>query len=190
MKQCANGCGRPAESPKPGPGKPPKYCGEACRKEDRKHKRVTYSARDYAKHKTNIRERHARNYRKTKEQTITRVSRNNRINAEAVAKYKADYRRSPTGKANGTRYLHERRARERTALVEQIDRRVVWKRDKGLCGICGSAADSANWDLDHIIPLGPGDHIYANVRVTHPSCNKAKSSEDRRILTQWKQSLD
>lgn len=68
-----------------------------------------------------------------------------------------------------------RRARKRGAFVERVYRRVVWRRDGGVCGICGLAADPAGWHLDHVVPLAlGGEHSYANVQVSHPSCNLAK----------------
>lgn len=73
--------------------------------------------------------------------------------------------------------FHNRRAREMAAFVERVDSAVVWQRDSGVCGICGTLADSATWHLDHIIPLSRGGtHEYANVQVSHPFCNKSKGN--------------
>lgn len=79
-----------------------------------------------------------------------------------------------------------RRSRKRDVFVEDVDRDAVFDRDKGICGICGLPTDYENWDLDHIVPLGPGDHSYANVRVTHPSCNRKKIAQDKKILAEWR----
>lgn len=70
----------------------------------------------------------------------------------------------------------ERRAmRKRNAFVEDIDREAVWKRDAGMCGICGQPADPSNWQLDHKRPLARGGlHAYINVQVSHPRCNARK----------------
>ncbi len=69
-----------------------------------------------------------------------------------------------------------RRAQIRGAWVEDVDRTVVWKRDQGVCYLCGRAADPQQWDLDHVHPLSKGgEHSYANVAVTHPSCNRSKN---------------
>jgi 5-methylcytosine-specific restriction endonuclease McrA len=68
----------------------------------------------------------------------------------------------------------ERRARERGMFVEHVDRQVVFKRDRGICQICNSPVDPNDYHIDHIIPLDPGEHSYANIQLAHPSCNKSK----------------
>jgi 5-methylcytosine-specific restriction endonuclease McrA len=67
------------------------------------------------------------------------------------------------------------RMKLKEAYVEPVSRRVVWERDKGICGICGEPADRKLWHLDHITPLVLGGlHCYENVQVSHPRCNMAK----------------
>lgn len=71
----------------------------------------------------------------------------------------------------------KRRGRMGAALVETVQRVVVWERDKGVCGICGRPADAASWHLDHIVPLSRGGpHSYANTQVSHPFCNLSKGA--------------
>jgi 5-methylcytosine-specific restriction endonuclease McrA len=82
-----------------------------------------------------------------------------------------------------------RRARKRGAFVEKVDRQVVWIRDKGICYLCQQPADPDNWNLEHIIPLGPGPHSYTNVAVAHPTCNQRKATMDRVVLAAWKMGL-
>jgi hypothetical protein len=56
--------------------------------------------------------------------------------------------------------------------IDDVDRAVVFERDRGVCGICGEGVDPADFHVDHIVPLlEGGEHSYANVRVAHPSCN-------------------
>ena len=75
-------------------------------------------------------------------------------------------------------YAAARHARLRGQFVERVYRSVVFKRDRGLCGICRKAADAANWHLDHIVPLSRGgEHGYANVQVSHPFCNVSKGAK-------------
>lgn len=70
-----------------------------------------------------------------------------------------------------------RRARQREAFVENVDSRVVWERDRGICGICGEPADAGDWHVDHVIPIARGgEHSYANVQVSHPYCNRSKAA--------------
>jgi hypothetical protein len=70
-----------------------------------------------------------------------------------------------------------RRARMFAAFVEDVDRRLVWERDGGLCHICGLAANPMEWHLDHVRALARGGkHSYVNTAVSHPSCNIRKSA--------------
>lgn len=83
---------------------------------------------------------------------------------------------------------HKRRARKREAsVVEDIDRTLVFVRDKGKCQECEIDVDILDWHMDHIIPLGPGNHTYDNVRVTCEPCNLKKIGRDKRILAQWRE---
>jgi len=59
-------------------------------------------------------------------------------------------------------------------FVEHVDPWVLLKRDKGRCGICGKKVDPLNFHIDHVIPLDPGEHSYANTQVAHPVCNMQK----------------
>lgn len=73
---------------------------------------------------------------------------------------------------------HRRRARLRRAFVAPVDRQQIWKRDAGLCGICGGPAEPTEWHLDHIVPLSRGgSHEPRNVQVSHPTCNLRKGAQ-------------
>ena len=72
---------------------------------------------------------------------------------------------------------HRRRSRKLNAFVEDVDHAVVFKRDSGICGICNLSVDPTDWHLDHVVPLCKGgEHSYANVQVSHPSCNMQKGA--------------
>lgn len=76
--------------------------------------------------------------------------------------------------SGGARY----RARKVEQFVEVVDPQVVWERDEGVCGMCGQAADRADWQLDHIVPISKGgEHSYANTQVSHPTCNRRKGAK-------------
>lgn len=61
--------------------------------------------------------------------------------------------------------------------MEHVDPRVLWQRDEGVCGICAQPIEGG-FDVDHIIPLvAGGEHSYANTRIAHPTCNRAKGRE-------------
>lgn len=95
---------------------------------------------------------------------------------------------------NKDQYLdsaRRRRARRRGALIEPIERQIVWQRDEGVCHICGQPADPVNWHLDHIIPLCAGGvEAYWNVAVSHPRCNDSKGKADPRVDLRWAFLLD
>lgn len=71
-----------------------------------------------------------------------------------------------------------RRARKVNVFVEDVDRDIVFARDKGKCGICNKKIDpAAPFDIDHVIPLSlGGKHSYANVQISHPVCNRRKGN--------------
>jgi 5-methylcytosine-specific restriction endonuclease McrA len=138
--------------------------------------RKAYIAAYYLAHKKQISEREARRYQHKRDEILKRN-----------AAYKTKWAATPKGQAVGFRENGRRRARKRSAFVEDISRANVFARDKGICGICAQAVDPSNWHLDHIIPLGPGDHSYANVRVTHPECNLAKIAQDQREIAKWRE---
>lgn len=67
-----------------------------------------------------------------------------------------------------------RRALIREAFVEDVDPKVVFERDGGICGICDEAIEGA-FDVDHVVPLAHGgEHSYGNVRATHVKCNRQR----------------
>jgi hypothetical protein len=76
-----------------------------------------------------------------------------------------------------------RRARRQGAFIEDVDRKVVFLNDTGICQwqYCSEASpfvDPQNWHLDHIQPLSKGgEHSYANTQVMHPTCNIRKGAQ-------------
>lgn len=71
-----------------------------------------------------------------------------------------------------------RRAAQRGAQAERVDRDVVGERDGWRC-FCGKRINRAiaypdpmSPSLDHVIPLAQrGPHTYANTRIAHLTCN-------------------
>ena len=114
-----------------------------------------------------------------------------KTNAERVNEHNRRYNAKNTAMANAwrqkwadanpdrrTEYAAVRRARLLGQFVERVYRSVVFKRDKGRCGICRRKVDPANWHLDHIVPISRGgEHSYANVQVAHPFCNVSKGAK-------------
>ncbi len=127
-----------------------------------------------------------------------------RENAERVKRRKAEYRRENLGKiqeknaayyqANSDRlkaksiaYCKEnpekvnihsaaRRARKAAApIVENVDRRVLFERDGGICHLCNLPVEWSDMHGDHIVSLKRGgDHSYANMATSHSRCNLRK----------------
>lgn len=83
-----------------------------------------------------------------------------------------------------TRRLAEakRRATERGAYVEQVDRFEIFQRDGWMCMLCGDplhrdevAPHPWSPSIDHVIPLARGGtHERANVQAAHFWCNSVK----------------
>lgn len=71
-----------------------------------------------------------------------------------------------------------RRARIRELPTEKIDPFVVYQRDEGICGICGDPVDLKLFEIDHVIPIARGGpHLYTNVQIAHPICNRRKGAK-------------
>lgn len=65
-----------------------------------------------------------------------------------------------------------RRARKKGAFVEVVDPMNLWRRDSGLCFLCGYPSEKEKWEVAHIIPLSRGgEHSYRNTATSHPYCN-------------------
>lgn len=77
-----------------------------------------------------------------------------------------------------------RRARERGADREDVDRDVVAERDGWKCWLCEKRIDPSlrypdqmSASLDHVVPLSlNGSHTYANCRIAHLTCNVRRSN--------------
>ena len=84
--------------------------------------------------------------------------------------------------------LHAKSARRRAlfknAFVENVSRIEVYRRDGGICGICGKvinlnikAPHAESLSLDHVMPLTKGGkHTYLNAQIAHYGCNSRKGN--------------
>ena len=76
----------------------------------------------------------------------------------------------------------ERRRKARTSESHQINVRTLYKRDNGICWLCGEPCDidaDSNDNLypsiDHVIPIARGGlDEWNNVRLAHRLCNSLK----------------
>ncbi len=76
-----------------------------------------------------------------------------------------------------------RRGARRVGIVL---REAIWRRDQGLCGLCGipvkrnaEVTDPRAMEIDHIIPISKGGaHVIENLQIACRSCNAWKSDKD------------
>jgi 5-methylcytosine-specific restriction endonuclease McrA len=103
-----------------------------------------------------------------------RDARFRRAYADQIPARLKRWRRAHPGKSQ--EYEARRRARKRRAgKIEHIDRAYVYKRDKGLCSLCGRKVRKQDMSLDHILPLSlGGSHCLTNVTLVHLQCNTRK----------------
>lgn len=68
-------------------------------------------------------------------------------------------------------------ARDRRRIPQRI-REFVFRRDNGVCGLCGNPIESGQEvHLDHIIPWSRGGSDLAeNLQVAHGACNRSKGA--------------
>lgn len=71
-----------------------------------------------------------------------------------------------------------RRAKRLSAFVENVDKKELWKRHDGICGICRTPVALDHTTIDHVVPLSRGGlHSYANTQPAHSECNTAKGNQ-------------
>jgi 5-methylcytosine-specific restriction endonuclease McrA len=103
-----------------------------------------------------------------------RDARYRQVYAEKIRARRARWGRAHPGKSQ--QYAARRRARKRRAgKIEPIDRDYVYKRDRGICSICGRKVRKKDMSMDHIIALAQGgEHSLTNVTLVHLQCNTRK----------------
>jgi 5-methylcytosine-specific restriction endonuclease McrA len=94
--------------------------------------------------------------------------------AAKIPARRARWRQAHPGKSQ--QYEATRRARKRRAgKIEPIDRDYVYKRDRGICSLCGRKVRKQDISIDHIVPLSLGGaHCLTNVTLVHLQCNTRK----------------
>lgn len=96
-------------------------------------------------------------------------------------------------KVNNTRKDIRRRNKIKTAMVDSdITVDALFKRDKGICHICGCLCDRSDYvtrgenfiagdkypSIDHVVPLIRGGlHAWNNVKLAHRLCNSKKGDK-------------
>ncbi|MHB1154884.1 MAG: HNH endonuclease [Eubacteriales bacterium] len=84
------------------------------------------------------------------------------------------------------RYKQNRENQIRESFVEDVSYSEIYKRDQGICLICGLPVlydkqidHSWNATIDHIVPLSKsGSHSMSNCQLAHRICNSLKSDDD------------
>ena len=95
-----------------------------------------------------------------------------RVNAK---RFRDAWRRSHPDEVKSARGYY--RALRKGAYVEKLDIRTIYKRDKGICGICCKTVARADSSLDHIQPISRGGvHAAYNVRISHLACNLSRGN--------------
>lgn len=92
------------------------------------------------------------------------------------------------------RKVQHRRAKQlRENFVEDVSYDALYKRDKGICRVCGLPVHSDkfcdnNWGgtIDHIIPLSVGgEHSMSNCQLAHRICNSIKMQNASDFSLDW-----
>jgi hypothetical protein len=153
------------------------YCGDECRK---KRERNRY----YEKHEYNLERARVRDSVKVAPKHEVVCGECGKVFMQEYRNTRSTYcsdvcmRRSVHRNAK-----HKRRIRLNGAFVERVYKARIFKRDKGICQICGKKVASKqkaphpySATLDHIIPLSKGGtHEPKNIRLAHFICNSIKS---------------
>lgn len=87
--------------------------------------------------------------------------------------------------------IRERQIAKQTVGVVSYE--VLYKRDKGICGICGLPIhkdkfidDSWGGTIDHIVPISVGgEHGMANCQLAHRICNSLKCKDTEEYSIDW-----
>lgn len=92
------------------------------------------------------------------------------------------YEQSEKGKENSKRKVHKRRAKKANADHEPWTPSEIFKRDQGICHICGlpvydydEAPKALKPEYDHVWPICKGGaDTPRNVKLSHAHCNRIK----------------
>lgn len=150
-----------------------------CIKEARKPYLQSHRAEECARVKAH--------YEKTRNVRIAYAKKwreeNRERSNESARRRKREKGKTPAGDASRAAVAN-RRAKLRGNWVEDVDRQIVWDRDKGICILCNQKADPFLWHLEHLHPVARGgEHSYANTAVAHPHCNQSKGAQ---TFEEWK----
>ncbi len=97
------------------------------------------------------------------------------------ARDKAEGRHIPIAKTKGLKKASIRHTRRAKAAGLEGDSTIslteLYKRDKGICGICKKDVHPKDASIDHIKVIDDGGpHTWDNVQLAHLSCNCSKGA--------------
>lgn len=78
-----------------------------------------------------------------------------------------------------------RKRRQGMVIVDKVEVRVLFDRDRGVCQLCRKRVklglkypNPGMASIDHIIPVSDGgEHSYRNTQLVHLGCNLAKCTK-------------
>jgi hypothetical protein len=161
-----------------------KYCSDECYEKYKKDKYLKYKNSD--KYLSDL-EKQRNNYKPKNIYTkickycgLEYKTSNNRSKYCSKKCATKSYNISESRREERRRY----RARKVGAYIKPVNTMEIYKRDKGVCQICGKKVNKKliyphpmSMSLDHIIPLSEGGtHEPKNVQLTHFQCNSIKSN--------------
>jgi 5-methylcytosine-specific restriction endonuclease McrA len=98
-------------------------------------------------------------------------------NPEAQTKARRNWEKNHPEKSAAKR-MRRRALLANAPIVENVSPDVIFRRDKGICGLCGKRVKKADISIDHVIPLSCGGaHSKQNCVLAHQRCNSAKNNK-------------
>jgi endogenous inhibitor of DNA gyrase (YacG/DUF329 family) len=153
------------------------YCSDECRKQRERD-------RYYANHDHNLELARIRDSKKITPKHEVVCGECGKVFMQEYRNTRSVYCSDQCMKRSVNRNAHHiRRIRFKDGFVESVYKARIFKRDNGMCQICGKkvsvkqkAPHPYSASLDHIIPLAKGGtHEPKNVRLVHFICNSIKS---------------
>lgn len=173
-------CGKPIEKT----SSTRKYCQD-CKRD----KLRAYYKKYYERNKTRLLKKN-KEYRESNSERYKEIQRAYRAkNVDKERQRRKTYYATQQGKDSMSTNNHKRRAIESCARSDKWTASEIYKRDKGICQICGlpvytkdDAPPRLKPHCDHIIPLNRGGtNMSDNIQLTHAFCNLHKHTSEADI---------
>jgi 5-methylcytosine-specific restriction endonuclease McrA len=144
-----------------------KVCESTRRWRAKSQDKIKESRRQYyQEHKEQCHVRFRQWYQSHRSEQLARMEAFRKVHPDYFSDWDDRNREKKRGSTN------KRRAILRKVTVGEVSREEVFRRDRGICHICGKKLTPQMWHLDHLIPLSKGgSHTPENVAVACPRCN-------------------